>query len=145
MVDNKKRGGGFSPVPQPKKEKTVSLLEKLKWLRTWIKEVAKKFPDKYVRGFVDSLCLVYEFLDEIESIINYCDDVQLDYYCRLKQEMHEKSTSIRRKLDTGYRDKTGTWIPAYLTEDEKQYLIFVMLGNTREENRKNGETFLPIE
>ena len=123
----------------------MSLLEKLHSFRLWIKTLVKKFPEKYVRGFTDSLVLVEEFLDEIESIINYCDDVQLAYYCRLKQEMYEKSASIRRKLDTGYRDETGIWIPADLTEDEKQYLIFVMLGNTREENRKNGETFLPIE
>jgi len=120
----------------------MSLLDKLKWLRSWIKTLAKKFPDKYVRGFVDSLTLVEEFLDEMESIINYCDDVRLAYYCRHKQEMDKKSANIRRKLDQGYRDESGQWCPAVLTDDETEHLVMVMLEDRREEN---GHSFAKLK
>jgi len=114
----------------------MSLLDKLKWLRSWIKQVAKKFPDKYVRGFVDSLCLVEEFLDEIESIISYTDDVALDYFIRNKEKMDMKSEQLRRKLGAGHRDEKGLWHPAVLTDDETDHLLWVMLEVRRQENRK---------
>lgn len=112
----------------------MSLLDRLNKLRLWIKQLAKKYPDKYCRGFADSLTMVAELLDEIESVIRYCDDIQLAYYRRLKNEMDEKSINVRHKLSGGSRDESGTWIPPSLTDDETNHLIFVMMAKIRDEN-----------
>jgi hypothetical protein len=60
--------------------------QKLEKLRKWIKKASRDCRDKDNRGFVDELILIEEFLKELEVLLFYVDDKQLDFYKRQYKE-----------------------------------------------------------
>ena len=50
------------------------------------KKASRDCRDRDNRGFVDEVILIEEFLDELEVLLFYVDDKQLDFYKRQYKE-----------------------------------------------------------
>ena len=124
------------------------LVKDLKYLKAWIKQASKRHSDKYVRGFVDSVLIIDEVLDNIEELVvkvaqetdllDYDDDIKHLASVRLEKANAEKSANIRQRLKNhgNPRDEDGLVIPCPFTDDESQFIIDVMLAKARDKNLK---------
>lgn len=65
---------------------SITNIEQLKKLRKWIKKASRDCRDRDNRGFVDELILIEQFLEELEILLFYVDDKQLDFYKRQYKE-----------------------------------------------------------
>ena len=124
------------------------LAKDIKYLREWIKQASKRHSDKYVRGFVDSVLIANEVLDNLEELVikvaqttdllAYTDDISdlADRKKRLADE--ERSANIRQRLIShgNPRDKDGLVIPCPFTDEESQFIIDVMLAKARDKTLK---------
>ena len=60
--------------------KVIHLQKGVGYLREFVKKAQKHMPDRNNRGYPDSILHLNDVLDGLEDLMNYVDDIQLNYY-----------------------------------------------------------------
>ena len=77
--------------------KPNELKDGIKSLRSFLKKVAKKMPDKSNRGFADYMWYLNEVLDGMDEILNYVDNPRLAYYRRLETKYNQQQQKGKQR------------------------------------------------
>ena len=92
------------------------LVKDLKYLKAWVKQASKRHSDKYVRGFVDSVIIIDEVLNNIEELvvkvaqetdlIDYDDDIKHLVAVRLEKAKLKERQALKRAKAKRFESKT---------------------------------------